>query len=86
MSRISPKVWKVWHRYGTLQATPLLDVPYLPYLPYLPTRRRAGAHPRIYARARNTIYLWKVWKVWKEQCQQGLQGSIPLPYLRKVWK
>jgi len=86
MSRISPKVWKVWHRYGSLQAAPLLRVPYLPYLPHLTPHMRAGAHPRIYARARNTIYLWKVWKVWKEQYQQGLQASIPLPHLGKVWK
>lgn len=83
MSHTSPEVGKVWQRLGTLQAPPLLGVPNLPNLPNLPTRERAGAHPRIYARVGNSIY---VRKVRNSQCLRGLQPSQPLPNLGKVGK
>lgn len=86
MSHTSPEVGKVWQRLGTLQAPPLLGVPNLPNLPNLPTRERAGAHPRIYARVGDSIYVRKVRKVRNSQCLRGLQGSQPLPNLRKVGK
>lgn len=86
MNRFSQKVGNVGHRFGSLKPAPLLGVPNLPNLPNLHPRERAGAHPRIYARAGDSIYVRKVRKVGNSQQQQGIQASEPLPYLGKVGK
>jgi hypothetical protein len=49
MTRFDPKVRKVGQRLGTLQASPMADVPNLPNLPYL-SLMCASMRPRIYAR------------------------------------
>ena len=87
MLLFSREVWKVWQRYGRLEAAQMLVLPYLPYLPYL----FPHAHMmRVHIRARTScvrisFQVWKVWKVWKKPCFCGSQPSIPLPYLGEVW-
>lgn len=58
----------------------------IPSIPSTPIPRPCVHTPaRIYARAWNSFQVWKVWKVWNRLDFIGLQPSIPLPYLAKVW-
>ena len=86
MLLFSAEVGKVRQRCGRLEPAPILGVPNLPNLPNLLPRVHTSARPRIYACARDTIYLGKVRKVRNIEYPCGFQASEPRLQVGKVGK